>query len=72
MLGAYGDEAAVFGMVDEPDGAFWVSSRVIVSVEGNFPDPLCFRRFVMGPDNPVGDAGLERFRVLRVVEVAVD
>ena len=61
---------AVFGAVEEPPGGWEVSSRVIVRPEGIFPDPLCFRR-LDGPLTPVGEAGLDRFRGVSVVEVLV-
>ena len=69
MFDAYGEEAAVFGMVDEVAGFGMVSSLVMVRPEGNLPDPLCFLRFVVGPDGPLGDAGRERFLGVIVEEV---
>jgi hypothetical protein len=61
MFGAYGEDAAVFGIVAEPDKFGMVSSLVIVKPEGSFPDPLCFLFFAVGPEGPLGDAGRERF-----------
>lgn len=43
----------------------------MVSPEGIFPEPLCFRRFD-GPEKPVGDAGLDKFRGVSVADVLVD
>jgi len=71
-FGAKGEEAVVLGIVAEPDGTCDISSLVIVRVDGSLPDPLCFRRFVVGPGRQLGDAGLERFRGVIVVEVVVD
>ena len=52
----------MLGIVEDGGCACDVSRRVIVSPEGTFPEPLCFRRFVVGPAGPLGEAGLDRFR----------
>ena len=72
MFDAKGDDAAVFGMVAEPDAPCRVSSRVIVSPDGSFPEPLCFRFLVIGPEGPLGEAGRDRFLGVSVAEVSVD
>lgn len=71
MLGAY-EEEFVLGIVDAPAGICIFSRRVIVKVEGTFPEPLCFRRLVVGPEGPFGEAGLDRLRGVIVLEVSVD
>lgn len=43
----------------------------MVNPDGILPDPLCLRRFV-GPEKPVGDAGLDKFRGVRVADVTED
>lgn len=48
--------------VGTPEACRVVSSRVIVSSDGNFPALLCLRRLLDGPGNSVGDACLERLR----------
>lgn len=71
--GAYGDEAAVFGIVAAPDGPPGVvSSLVMVNPEGSLPEPLGFLLFVAGPDGPLGEAGRDRFRGVNVAEVLPD
>lgn len=71
--GAYGDEAAVFGMVAAPEGPLGVvSSLVIVNPVGSLPDPLGFRLLVAGPDGPLGEAGRDRFRGVSVADVLPD
>lgn len=73
MFCTYGEDAAVFGIVAAPDGcACIVSSRVMVRPVGSFPDPLGLRRFVAGPDGPLGEAGRERFLGVKVPEVVVE
>lgn len=62
---------ALFGTVLDAE-AIPVSKRVIVSPEGILPDPLCFRRFDVGPEGPDGDTGLDRFRGVSVAEVLFD
>lgn len=69
VCGAYGDEAAVFGMVAEPEVAL-VSNLVIVKPDGNFPDPLCFLFLAIGPEGPLGEAGRDKF--LGVIVEALD
>ena len=71
MLLGYGVETALFGIVADPEALF-VSKRVMVSPEGIFPDPLCFRRFVIGPDGPDGEAGLDRFLGVNVADVVLE
>lgn len=68
MLVGYGVVTALLGIVLDPE-AMPVSKRVIVSPEGILPDPLCFRRFDIGPEGPDGDTGLERFLGVGVAEV---
>lgn len=73
IFGAYGEEAAVFGIVTDPDCCIGiVSSRVMVKPDGSFPEPLGLRLFVAGPDGPLGDAGRDKFRGVSVVEVLPD
>ena len=43
----------------------------MVKAEGIFPDPLCFRRLEV-PENPVGDAVLDKLRGVNVVDVFED
>ena len=69
---ANGDGTAVFGMVEEPNCGCEVSMRVMVSPEGTLPEPLCFRLFVIGPECPLGEAGRDRLRGVRVAEVPVE
>jgi hypothetical protein len=71
MLVGYGVLTALFGTVLDPE-VLPVSKRVIVRPEGILPDPLCFRRFDIGPDGPDGDAGLERFLGVSVADVLTD
>ena len=66
MFGAEGDDAAVLGIVDGGGCVCDVSRRVIVSPDGTFPEPLCFRRFVVGPAGPLGEAGRDRFRGVKL------
>lgn len=67
-FGVNEDAVAVFGTVEELPGGCEVSKRVIVNPAGILPDPLCFRRFE-GPEKPVGDAGLDKFRGVSDAEV---
>jgi hypothetical protein len=67
-LGAKEEAVAVFGTVEEPVCGCEVSKRVMVRPDGILPDPLCFRR-LEGPEKPVGEAGLDRFRGVRVADV---
>lgn len=69
MLLAYGDDAAVLGMVVEATGACDVSNLVIIKPDGSFPEPLCFLRLVFGPEEPLGEAGRDRFLGVSVVDV---
>jgi hypothetical protein len=67
-----GDVVALLGMVEVP-AEFWeVSSLVMVRFDGILPEPLCFLLFVVGPLGPDGDAGLDRFRGVKVADVFVE
>ena len=59
-------------VVEEERECCAVSRRVIVRPEGSFPEPLCFLLFVVGPGAPLGEAGLERFRGVSVLDVCRD
>ncbi len=56
----------MLGIVDGGACVCDVLRRVIVRPEGTFPEPLCFRRFVVGPVGPLGEAGRDRFRGVKL------
>lgn len=70
-------EKCEIGMVDGvvealEEGWGVVSNFVIVRPAGTFADPLCLRRLLEGPWNPVGDACLDKFRGVGVAEAPLD